>query len=413
MAHFKGVARRLPQHKITMTSITQNEVTSKYKYKPDFVAEVTHEATSGTGYKRTLDYREWRNRAAASMFDAGYRDDAVDFLHCAEIPSSLIASDTANLPMTASTIWVCDHEPGHAAHLFYATCDGRYCPDCAHRQVARFARRYIPAVLAASKNHGADRLRHIILTTPLSLTDPDCKQKVRNYWSAVGRLWKWLAASNAKWSTAGTIEAFEFGENGHKLHFHIIHYGRYLPHKAICEGWHELTGGQAEVAYVRGIGAADNATEDEIANEVIEILKYSIKFWSKDAAGNPKYLEPELMPHLITALKGQRRVRSRGIFYAIEEPPKQPLCCETCGDEMLRVGVVFFPVWQATGMSPDEYQNARDGNHLQFILANKSVSENGEGNKSPPKQQTLWADGSGRNKTGTAHYEEPGNRKPF
>ncbi len=412
MAYIKGVARKLPQHNITMTSITQNEVTSKYEYSPDFPAEVTHTVTSGTGYKRTLEYREWRNRAAAAMFDAGYEDDAVDFLKCAETPSCHIASDTKVLPTNASTVWVCDSNPDHSAHLFYACCDGRYCPDCAHRQVARFARRYIPAVLKASEKRGANRLRHIILTTPLSLTDTDCKQKVRNYWSAVGRLWKWLAARSAKWTTAGTIEAFEFGENGHKLHFHIIHSGRYLPQKAISEGWHALTGGQAEVTYVRGIGAADDATEDEIANEVIEILKYSIKFWSKDAAGNIKYLDPELMPHLITALKGQRRVRSRGIFYNIQEPPRQPMCCATCGEQMLRVGVVFFPIWQATGYSPEEYTTMRDGNRLQSILANKSVSENGKGNKSPPTEQANLPGFYDTRSLGKSHYEEASNRKP-
>ena len=347
------------------------------------------------------------------MFDAHYEDDAVDFLQCAETPVLSTPSTTKDLPKNAATVWVCDTDNSHDAMCFLATCDGRYCPDCAHRQVARFARRYIPAVLDASQKRGANRLRHIILTTPLELTDPDCQQMVRNYWQAVGRLWKWLTSSSAKWTTEGTIEAFEFGENGHKLHFHIVHYGRYLPQKAICDGWHELTGGQAEVTYVRGIGAADDATDGEIANEVIEILKYSIKFWSKDAAGNVKYLDPELMPHLIAALKGQRRVRSRGIFYNIKEPPRQPLCCETCGNEMLRVGVVFFPIWQATGFSPEEYKDMLDGNRLQFILANKSISEGSTGNKSPPNEQGLLPGFYESPNVGQNHYEEARNRKPL
>lgn len=394
-----------------MNSITKTNYTSKYEYSPDFVSEDTHEPTSGTGYKRTLPYREWRNRVAAAMFDAGYEDDAVDFLYCAEAPVSAIASHAQDLPRNAATVWVCDTHNEHDAMCFLATCDGRYCPDCAHRQVARFARRYVPAVLACVKKRGYNRLRHIVLTTPLALTDPYCAQKVTEYWRAVGRLWKWLTSRNPKWTTAGTIEAFEFGANGLKLHFHIIHYGRYLPQLAISEAWHELTDGQAEVTYVRGITSDDDATDDEIANEVIEILKYSVKFWSKTPAGDIKYILPELMPPLLGVLKGKRRVRSRGIFYNIPEEPRQPLCCETCGNEMLRVGVVFFPVWQATGMSPDEYKAARDGNRLQFILANKSAMHRGENNKSPPVQTTLWAETDVPGHPGQPHYEDPNNRK--
>lgn len=396
-----------------MTSIPKIDDTSKYETNQPLVALDTHEATSGSGYKRTLPYREWRNRAAAALFEAGYEDESVDFLQCAELPWHLIPSDTKVLPEKASTIWVCDHDHSHDAALFYCTCDSRFCPDCAHRQVARFARRYVPAVLECAKSRGHDKLRHIVLTTPLELTDPEAPQKIAAYWNAVGRLWKSLTSSNAKWATSGTIEAMEFGAFGHKLHFHIIQYGRFLPYKEIAKAWSQLTGGKCEITHVRALAQNEALADQDIANEVIETLKYSVKFWSKDADGNVTYIDPELMPFLAQALKGKRRVRSRGCFYNIPEQSKEPLCCETCGNEMLRVGVIFFPVWQETGFSPQEYRELVEGKSLHLILANKSKNGGGENNKSPPEQTAFWPEPVD---TGQAdHYtiDESKHRKAF
>lgn len=396
-----------------MTIITQTDDKHKSKYKPDFVAEATHAATSGTGYKRTLQYREWRNRAAACLYDAGYEAEALDFLSCAELPYFLIPSDTPELPGNTTTVWVCDHDNRHEAACYCNTCDGRYCPDCAHRQVARFASRYVPAVLACAEKRGHNRLRHIVLTTPLALTDPDCARKLTVYWNAVGRLWKRLSTCSPQWSTEGTIEAFEFGEDGHKLHFHIIHYGRYLPQSAICDAWAELTGAEAEITFVRGIGVDDDATDAAIANEVIETLKYSVKFWSKDRSGDITYINPAFMPDLLRVIKGKRRVRSRGCFYNITAVDKQPLCCAACGNEMLRVGVAFFPIWQATGFSPKEYKIALGEDKLHLILANKSVSEGEENNKSPPTQPLLWGESHLPAYRGRSHYDDAYNKKAF
>lgn len=372
-----------------MTIVPQAGTTSNYEYFPAFLSEPTHTTTRGTGYKRTLEYREWRNRAAAAMFDAGYEDDALDFLNCAEIPYSLISSSTKDLPKNAATVWVCDTRNEHDAMCFLNTCDGRYCPDCAHRQVARFARRYVPAVLASAKKKGHDRLRKIVLTTPLDLRDPACNRKLREYGTALGKLWKLLEKKNGNWSTAGTLEAFEFGPGGLKLHAHVYHYGRYLPKNEISKAWYELTGGQAYIVDVQSIAQDADATDEEIANEVLETLKYSVKFWSRDKDGKIAYIEPELMPLLIKALKGTRRVRSRGCFYRIPEVAKEPLCCETCGDEMLRVGVAFFPIWQETGFTPKEYRAQVERNALDLILANKSQNRGGGANKSPPKQSSF------------------------
>jgi len=370
-------------------------------------------ATSGSGYKRTLDYREWRNRAAAAMFEAGYEDESVDFLRCAAIPMAHIHSSAPVLPQKAETVWVCDHDNSHDAMLFFATCGSRGCPDCAHRQVARFAWRYIPAVLDCAVKKGKDRLRKIVLTTPLDLRDPDCKEKLRDYCKALGKLWKSLETRSPNWSTAGTLESFEFGPNGHKLHFHVYHYGRYLPKNEISETWKSLTGGEAYIVDVQSVAQDADATDEEIANEVLETLKYSVKFWSKDRDGNVTYIDPELMPLLLGVLKGTRRVRSRGVFYNIAEPPKDPLCCETRGNEMLRVGIVFFPIWQATGFSPREYREIVEGKSLDLILANKSPPSNGKGNKSPPVQQPLWSDTEVAIHPGLSHYEESSNRKPL
>ena len=344
----------------------------------------THEKTSGDGYKRTLRYRSWRADVSHAMIEAGLEADAKDFWNCAETPKQKISSSAPAVNSSAETAYVCTQGQGHDALLFFACCDNRGCPDCARRQTARFARRYVPLTLELVARTDRHRLRHIVLTTPYDLKEmsvEEGRQRVDDCNAAIGVIWKMLETKKRK--TLGTLESFEFGTNGHKLHFHILHYGSYLPQPEIVNAWRKLTGGECEVVFVRAIGLPED-TEEDIRHDVIETLKYSTKFWSTDkVTGEIKYIDPKLMPKLMLILKGKHRVRSRGVFYGIPEQEKEPLKCADCGHEMARVRVKEWHLWLSQGATYEDIKALEQSKYLNSRLANKSPPKSESDDKPP------------------------------
>ena len=322
-------------------------------------------------------YHRWRASVYENLIEAGLEKEAGLWLSCNSFPRSKIKPNEP-LHKNAATVWVCSENPHHDPIQFVPTCDCRFCPDCAARQTARLASRYVPVAKDLMKVNKRYNLRHIVLTTPFSLglLPLDVLIEVfKRLWTAIGKLWKLLEKNNPKHITKGTIVAAEFGENGHKLHFHIIHYGTYIDWSAIRDGWMELTDGEC---YVVHVGAISGDDEKELEHNLIEAVKYSVKFWKRDKKGDVSFVPPELMPKLAMLLKGMRRVRTSGVFYNIPEPEKEPFCCSQCDAEMLRLGVEHYEVWQETGFFPEEWDEAK---RLNLILANKSVGE------PPPDEQ--------------------------
>ena len=352
-----------------------------------FLSSPTHEQTSGDGYARTLRYKAWRNHVATALLEAGLAKEANKFKDCSEKPVQWIPSDSKILHPDATTVWLCTGNPDeHNAAVFMPTCDCRICPDCARRQAARLAQRYIPVILDLAKNQGRSRLRHIVLTTPVSLVDDDettLRRKISRYDRAVSKMWANLEKKGFadQYLTDGILASWEFGTEGLKLHYHIIHYGHYIPQHLISETWSELTGHECKVVFVRAIGQT-GATEEQVKHDVIETLKYSTKFWKVDDKGEIEYIKPELMPKLLLVLKGKRRVRSTGVFYNIPEPEPDAFCCPDCGAEMLRVGLENWHYWT-------EYHAIVDMDALRYKLANKSPPSKGEGIKSKAENVQL------------------------
>lgn len=341
------------------------------------LASPTHETTSGDGYKRTYDYRKWRREVTAALFEYGLDKDAELFGHCAETPLQWIPANKPRLPEEAVSIWQCSHEPTHDAALFMPTCDLRICPDCAARQSARLAARYMPKMLELALSGGKYALRHIVFTTPLELTSdkPDTIRALADMYSKLPRKALQLCSDIGKehgrdWNTLGCIQSEEFGHEGSKLHFHVIQYGAYIPQKQLSEAWATVTAGVASVVYIRKIG---NGSPDEVQNDVMETLKYSVKFWSKNGkTGDVSYIEPTVMPHLLRVLKGRRRVKSWGVFYDLPEPDKKPFCCKECHADMVRLGVENWSLWIDYGATYADIKAMRDDALLNLKLANKS-----------------------------------------
>lgn len=331
-------------------------------------------------------YHRWRASVYENLVEAGLEKESELWLSCNSFPRSKLKPNEP-LNKNAATVWVCSDNPHHDPVQFVPTCDCRFCPDCAARQTARLASRYVPVAKELMKTDKRYTLRHIVLTTPFSLGLLPLGVLIEVYkrlWTAISKLWKMLEKKNSKYETKGTIVAAEFGENGHKLHFHVIHYGRYIDWLAIRDCWSELTDDTCKVVHVGAISGED---ETELEHNLIEAVKYSVKFWKRDKDGNVSFVPPELMPKLALLLKGTRRVRTSGVFYNIPEPENEPFCCSQCEAEMLRLGVEHYEMWQETGFFPEEFEHAA---RLNLILANKSVfDDTNKVDKPPPKQTQL------------------------
>lgn len=342
----------------------------------------THIETGTGGYKRTDTYIGWRKEVAAALIEYGLDKEARLFYDCAEHPKRWIDSSRQTLHSNAATVWLCSEDPTHPAAMFMSTCDLRICPDCAARQTARLAARYIPKAIELSKAGGRYHLRHIVFTTPIELTS----NTPENINLEIERLSKLprqvLELLHDDYKTFGCIQSAEFGTDGLKLHFHVIQYGDYIPQKKLSETWEHVTGGLADVVYIREI---KTTSPEDTANDVIETLKYSVKFWKTDKkTGQVHYLPANVMPHLLLTLKGLRRIRSWGCFYGLPKPDKEKFCCSECNKEMERIGCENWYLWIEHGATGEQIRAWKRESLLHSKLANKSHFSKPDGNKPPP-----------------------------
>ena len=374
--NLNSVINKIPKHNHSHNSLSL----------PSLADSPTH-TQKNDKLARSPEYIQWRLDVCEALESAGYEHEAELFETCCNHPRKKFSSALPDLPIGVETVWVCSEHAEHDAVAFAPTCDLRICPDCAHRQMARFAARYIPkARELQNQNKKGFGLRHIVLTTPYALEDDDAAARYDKIFDDVLVTLDSLLPQGWR-KEQGFIVAVEFGEDGHKLHAHIIHYGQYIPKYSLTEAWKLATGGECEINFVRSLVGK---TEQETADNIIEVVKYAVKFVKVDnRTGQLSYVAPELMPKLLGLLKGTRRVRSYGVFYNVGAPEESPFCCEACGAAMARIGVEHWQIWRNTGYLPQEWAIAKRG-ELDLILANKS-SECGVSADSepPPKQSKL------------------------
>lgn len=344
----------------------------------------THEANSNGNFKRSPDYIAWRESVSDELEKNGLSDVATNFRNCSNFPKTAVSSETVWFPPETETVWVCSDNPQHHNVIFSNTCDCRICPDCARRNVARLAARYVPLAIRLSNENSRHTLRHIILTTPYSLEDDDIEEKWAFFTSMVISIFDELLNENWR-KNQGLLVAFEFGETGHKLHAHILHYGQYISQAELSVKLSNATHGEASIVWIRSLMGK---TEKDKEHAIIETLKYSVKFWKTDATGAPHYIDPALMPKLHNLLKGTRRIRSYGLFYGIGEPETMPFSCPDCGKPMARLGLEHWPIYKQTGFLRHEW-DAIKRSTLNLKLANKSKNEGGNANKKTAKQRML------------------------
>lgn len=253
------------------------------------------------------DNQKQRELVSLELFKANYASAAIDFKNCGH-------------PELIRKWRVCSANPHHYARPVGFSCHLRICPDCAKRESARLLKRYLPIARAAYEDNSKGyRLRHIVLTTGWSLYDADINARIRQAWKAFAELLCALWGERWQKSGRGWIGGFEFGEDGRKLHLHLLMYCEYIEQDRLSKEWSKLTG--FPVVWINAVRG--------VKKGVKEVLKYSTKLTG---------LSPQDTVLLHGVLKGVRRVRAGGIFYNAPEPPKAEnhLCkvCKSCISDM-------------------------------------------------------------------------------
>ena len=340
-------------------------------YKKDLPEQSYH-------YPRPATIRAWRADVAEALYDAGLDKVADRWLSCSDTPKTLVKPSPASaLPKNAEKVYVCSANHLHPAEVYAQSCDLRICPECARRQAARLVHRYLPLFNElAHQHHKTYRFRHIVFTLPYALTDPDIRAKMLCGFKQVDKVMSGLMAAGCPdWKTKqGYLVGAEFGESGHKLHYHVIHYGQYLNQADLSSRWNAATSGAAFIVFVRGFPYAGRTIEETLR----EVLKYCVKFYdTNEITGSVTAIPAELMPILCRTLDKTRRIRTAGLFYNVPEPERSAHSCQACGGDMVSIPLDYFVIWCNTGIFPDEWNAPRDDAGLLLKPADKSSFQSG------------------------------------
>jgi len=332
----------------------------------------------------------WRSDVYEALSDADMPEMAKRWLSCSDHPITKIsAKPGTKLPANAEMILVCTGDHTHDAEVVAQTCDLRICPDCARRHSARMAARFTPKLLELMhQHHRTYRFRLVTFTLPYALDDPDIKAKYLAGFDQVYRVMDEMMSTEAEieagekraWKAVqGFVIPAEFGEEGLKLHYHVIHYGQYLPQGELSRRWFTATHGAAEVVDVRKLAREGKPLEEAVQ----EVFKYSVKFFSKDKeTSEVKAIPANFIPMLAQVLEGTRRVRAYGVFYNLPEVANEGHRCEACGEKMVGIPVNYFEMFCNTGLLPREFWLQNRNQVLHSKPADKSPPQS---TASPPE----------------------------
>lgn len=252
--------------------------------------------------------------------DAGRYSESLNFQDCGTLFGNF-------------NVAICEDDPEHDVRALPFTCHLRYCPDCERREQARKVARYVPILkdLAENSDRAGWSLKKIDLTTPYRLDDANAAGLYQDAWDFF-ETWLQLLfqqllpdemtkaekhRQRISYSAhgVGALAAAEFGEHGHKLHFHCILYSPYVPKQMITDTWRTASAGECEVNWIRRIDYHD------VDDAVREQVKYVTKFTE---------LAPSLVVQLADVLDGSRRLRTYGLVRKAEKIEPEPCKCSVC-----------------------------------------------------------------------------------
>lgn len=289
--------------------------------------------------KKRLSKLVWRQQSIRALSAKGFNKVGHEFKNCG----------------CSFFVDTCKKDISHSPKAVAINCGLRVCPECEARESDRKLKRYLPALqslLHPNPDYPSHFLFKVTLTTPYllnDLTSTSFKEKQRfvseffetffyEYFLERGKLSKSeirRQRCDLKKHGIGGICSAEFGERGHKLHWHLLVYAPFMPHDDVLRVWRAVTGGECKFARLNGIYAREGVElkdGGDIIGAVQEIVKYSTKFAE---------LSPVDVPTLYAVLKGNRRFKSFGVLYNNENLANEELdhTCEECHSEREKLTV--------------------------------------------------------------------------
>ena len=252
--------------------------------------------------------------------------------------------------------WVgtCATDPTHTEVYHPFSCMLRICPTCAGRRAAQLAAAVEEPIedLVNSSPPGYS-LKHVIFTTSVELTSnvDDLRAVVKLYRIGVREIIQSMFPRDKK---MGGLIGAEFGENGRKLHFHVLLLSRYINKAELERRWEQITGGAGRWTFIRKLVL--------VSDGLAEICKYV----TKPTAGSGENLELVLV-QLHFVLKGIRRLQAFGVFFKMDRDENE--CsgvCPDCG------GVLFWTDEITWSESRKKSVTWLDDSSLYLKAANKS-----------------------------------------
>ena len=227
----------------------------------------------------------------------------------------------------------CSH-CGHQEVVKYA-CGLRTCPECSRRLSHFYVSKFFD-VLSHLPINATHMFRLITLTTSLDVSK-DNMRFIRQVLS------KFSKKFNKRGE--GMLAGIEAGETGHKLHIHVLHYGKFIKQDDVAKWWVKATLGFGQVVDVRSIKGQGSSFM--LRKGLKEVLKYSTKLTS---------MNNDELANLELSLKGTRRIAAYGMFYRLDrwiraERKQWSRVCPVCGctDWITDDGLKFMNIGGAGG----------------------------------------------------------------
>lgn len=314
-------------------------------------------------------YKQWRENVAGLLNDASRWSESINFRECGQL--------WGNFQVIA-----CESDPSHDVRALPFTCHLRYCPDCERRHQAEMVAKYTPILkdISEQSDRAGWSLKKIVLSTPYALEAPNAVELYAAGWEAFEK-WQQLVMQHLlkheltpdeirrgevkyKLHGYGSLVAAEFGEEGRKLHFHLLAWMPYLDKHKSSELWLQASGGEAEITWISRVDY--HAVEDAVREQV----KYVTKF---------QELPPRLVVKLADVLDGSRRVRTYGTVRGAEKVEREPHVCSICSSKetIMRVSAYFAFVLAHNIEPAAEILQAAEPIYLDLKRGNKT-REGGE-----------------------------------
>jgi hypothetical protein len=221
--------------------------------------------------------------------------------------------------------WRCEHN--HDWAEAENSCSSRVCPHCSrHRSLVLGAR--VEKFLKGR----TDGLRYAVLS---EANCTDLAMGILSLWQAWTRLRRWVEWKRMVKGCLVVLEVTRNRDDGTwHPHLNVLMDGEYIPVEQLRQMWVKATRGQGQIVHIQ---AADAGT-------VRELIKYVTKL--SDLLGDPASLD-----EFLTAIKGQRLMRTYGTFFALkvdDEDKPETGSCPDCGPEVhcSVVSLGPIPAWQ-------------------------------------------------------------------